>query len=57
MIPKPPKIGVGGPVGSGKTALVEWLCRKLHGLLERVAGRNVQEFPIIMFCEEVVHAA
>src|ERR1700730_18089383 len=31
MIPKPLKIGVGGPVGSGKTALVEWLCRKLHG--------------------------
>jgi urease accessory protein len=31
MIPKPLKIGVGGPVGSGKTALVEWLCRKMHG--------------------------
>ena len=27
MIPKPLKIGVGGPVGSGKTALVGWLCR------------------------------
>jgi urease accessory protein len=27
MIPKPLKIGIGGPVGSGKTALVEWLCR------------------------------
>jgi urease accessory protein len=31
MIPKPLKIGVVGPVGSGKTALVEWLCRKMHG--------------------------
>ncbi len=31
MIPKPLKIGVGGPVGSGKTALVEWLCRRLRG--------------------------
>lgn len=26
MIPKPLKIGIGGPVGSGKTALVETLC-------------------------------
>ena len=26
---KPVKIGVGGPVGSGKTALIEKLCRKL----------------------------
>ena len=31
MIPRPLKLGVGGPVGSGKTALVEWLCRKMHG--------------------------
>jgi urease accessory protein len=31
MIPKPLKIGIGGPVGSGKTALVEWLCRRLRG--------------------------
>jgi urease accessory protein len=30
MIPKPLKIGIGGPVGSGKTALVEWLCRRMH---------------------------
>jgi urease accessory protein len=29
MIPKPLKIGIGGPVGSGKTALVESLCRRL----------------------------
>src|SRR6202051_5223463 len=29
MIPKPLKIGIGGPVGSGKTALVESLCTRL----------------------------
>ncbi len=29
-IPKPVKIGVGGPVGSGKTALVEALSRRLR---------------------------
>jgi urease accessory protein len=30
MIPKPLKIGVGGPVGSGKTALVEALCHRFR---------------------------
>lgn len=30
MIPKPLKIGIGGPVGSGKTALVEALCTRLR---------------------------
>ena len=30
MIPRPLKIGVGGPVGSGKTALVEGLCLRLR---------------------------
>ncbi len=29
-IPKPVKIGIGGPVGSGKTALVEALARRLR---------------------------
>ena len=28
MIPKPLRIGIGGPVGSGKTALVEALCTR-----------------------------
>src|ERR1043165_2404866 len=27
---EPLRIGVGGPVGSGKTALVSWLCKKLR---------------------------
>ncbi|MBI4609514.1 MAG: urease accessory protein UreG [Candidatus Rokubacteria bacterium] len=30
MIPTPLKIGIGGPVGSGKTALVEALCLRLR---------------------------
>ena len=30
MIPRPLKIGVGGPVGSGKTALVEALCLRMR---------------------------
>ena len=30
MMPKPLKIGIGGPVGSGKTALVESLCLRLR---------------------------
>jgi urease accessory protein len=30
MIPKPLKLGIGGPVGSGKTALVESLCLRMR---------------------------
>jgi urease accessory protein len=30
MIPKPLKLGIGGPVGSGKTALVEALCTRMR---------------------------
>jgi urease accessory protein len=30
VIPRPLKIGIGGPVGSGKTALVEALCGRLR---------------------------
>jgi urease accessory protein len=31
---RPLRIGIGGPVGSGKTALVDRLCRGLRGELE-----------------------
>ncbi|MDG1442725.1 MAG: urease accessory protein UreG [Pseudomonadales bacterium] len=32
---KPPlRLGIGGPVGSGKTALVKELCRELRGMLD-----------------------
>ena len=40
MIPRPLKIGIGGPVGSGKTALVESLCRRLHGPLQLAVITN-----------------
>ena len=30
-IPRPLRVGVGGPVGSGKTALVETLCLRMRG--------------------------
>jgi urease accessory protein len=40
MIPKPLKIGIGGPVGSGKTALVEALCRRMHGPLQLAVVTN-----------------
>jgi urease accessory protein len=32
-LPRPLKIGIGGPVGSGKTALTEALCRRLRDRL------------------------
>ncbi len=40
MIPKPLKIGVGGPVGSGKTALVESLCRRLRERVDMAVITN-----------------
>jgi urease accessory protein len=30
----PFRVGIGGPVGSGKTALVEWLCKRLRSYYE-----------------------
>ncbi|MEE4362258.1 MAG: urease accessory protein UreG [Pseudomonadales bacterium] len=36
----PLRVGIGGPVGSGKTALMEHLCRRLHGVIELCAITN-----------------
>ncbi|RYB07865.1 urease accessory protein UreG [Lichenibacterium ramalinae] len=36
----PLRVGIGGPVGSGKTALMEQLCRRLRGLHEIAAITN-----------------
>src|SRR5207342_3442082 len=38
--PHPPRIGIGGPVGSGKTALVAALCRALAGELSVAVVTN-----------------
>ena len=40
MIPKPLKIGIGGPVGSGKTALAEALCHQLRATVEMAVVTN-----------------
>jgi urease accessory protein len=40
MIPRPLKIGVGGPVGSGKTALVEALCLRLRDRVDLAVITN-----------------
>ena len=37
---KPLKIGIGGPVGSGKTALIEKLCKAMRGTYELAAITN-----------------
>jgi urease accessory protein len=40
VIPKPLRIGVGGPVGSGKTALVEAICLRLRDRLSVAVVTN-----------------
>ena len=40
MIPKPLKIGIGGPVGSGKTALTEALCLRLRERVDMAVITN-----------------
>jgi urease accessory protein len=40
MIPRPLRIGIGGPVGSGKTALVEALCHAFRGAVEMAVITN-----------------
>jgi len=39
-VPRPLKIGIGGPVGSGKTALTEALCRRLRDALDMAVITN-----------------
>jgi urease accessory protein len=39
-LPRPLKIGIGGPVGSGKTALTEALCRRLRDRLDMAVITN-----------------
>jgi len=36
----PLRVGIGGPVGSGKTALMEHLCRSFHPRIELCAITN-----------------
>ena len=36
----PLRVGIGGPVGSGKTALMDGLCKRMRGRFERVAITN-----------------
>ena len=36
----PLRLGIGGPVGSGKTALVDWLCKRMRGRYEIAAITN-----------------
>jgi urease accessory protein len=40
VIPTPVRIGIGGPVGSGKTALVEALCLRLRAEVEMAVITN-----------------
>jgi len=40
VIPKPLKIGIGGPVGSGKTALTEALCTRLRDAVDMAVITN-----------------
>lgn len=40
MIPRPLRIGIGGPVGSGKTALAEALCRRLRDRVDMAVITN-----------------
>ena len=39
-LPRPLKIGIGGPVGSGKTALTEALCLRLRDSLDMAVITN-----------------
>src|ERR1700732_1038812 len=36
----PLRLGIGGPVGAGKTALMDWLCKRMRGRYEIAAITN-----------------
>src|SRR5207237_10496142 len=36
----PLRIGIGGPVGSGKTALMDWLCKRMRNVWQIAAITN-----------------
>src|ERR1700746_2060456 len=36
----PLRVGIGGPAGSGKTALMDWLCKRMRDLWEIAAITN-----------------
>jgi urease accessory protein len=36
----PLRVGIGGPVGSGKTALVDWLCKRMRNVWQIAAITN-----------------
>ena len=40
MSSQPLRVGIGGPVGSGKTALMEQLCKRLRGEFDIAAITN-----------------
>src|SRR5436309_4171289 len=40
LVKNPLRVGIGGPVGSGKTALMDGLCKRMRGRFELVAITN-----------------
>src|SRR5256885_15839841 len=40
LMSNPLRLGIGGPVGSGKTALMDWLCKRMRGRYEVAAITN-----------------
>ena len=36
----PLRVGIGGPVGSGKTALMDWLCKRMRDRYEMAVITN-----------------
>ena len=40
LVKNPLRVGIGGPVGSGKTALMDGLCKRMRGQFELVAITN-----------------